>query len=161
MKKILIGVLLIAVTLFAKEAYKPKLEAVKVNGVTLHVLADDVEEGIEDGTIDQFWLASIIKGKKALPKNMHLVDLRKNEKYKADHIKGAINIPFDNKTEKMDLTKLPKDGVIVFYCDTGLKSTNARGTLDDELAKRVFIFDATYKCDDKYKNCKLTPNEAL
>ncbi len=145
----------------ATGAYKPPLEAVTVNGVTLHVLADDTEEGIEEGAIDQYWLAEMIKNGKALPKGMQLVDLRKTAKYDAEHIKGAINVPFDDKTEKMDLTKLPKDGIIVFYCNTGLKSTNARTSLEDELAERVFVFDATYKCDDKKKNCKLTPNEAL
>ena len=174
MKKIFIGVLFLATLLFAKgnldttvavkaktTAYKPKLEAVTANGVKLYVLADDTEEGLDEGTIDQYWLADIINSGKALPKGMHLVDVRKAKKYSAEHIKGSIGVPFDNKTEKMDLTKLPKDGVVVFYCNTGLKSTNARNSLSDDLAKRVFILDATYKCDDKNKNCKLTPNEAL
>jgi rhodanese-related sulfurtransferase len=141
----------------AEGAYKPELPAVEVNGVKIHLLP---EEGVanEDGIIDQFWFADQIKND-TVAKGIHIVDVRKAERYNASHIKGAINVPFEN--EKIDTSKLPKDGIVVFYCNTGMKSTDARGTLDDELAERVFIFDATYKCDDSNKNCTIVPNEPL
>lgn len=144
-----------------KAAYEPEFEKVTIAGAEIYVLGDDRDEAIEEGQIDQYWFAELINSGKELPKNVTLVDLRTEERYKAEHIKGAVNITFDDKTEKMDLSKLPKDGVIVFQCRKGMKSINARTTLDEELAKRVFVFDAVYKCDDKYKNCTLTPNEAL
>lgn len=142
-------------------AYEPPLKATKVNGVEIYVLGDDVEEGVEYGALDQFWLADIIKNKKALPKGMSLVDLRDPKKFKAEHLDGAINIPYDRDKGKLDTSLLPKDGLVVFYCDTGIKSTEARTDLDEDLSKRVFIFDMTYKCDKENKNCTINPNEAL
>jgi len=161
MKKIIMGVILSVGLLFANEAYKPMFDMVTVSGAKIYVIGDDKDEAIEEGQIDQNWFSELINNQKPLPKNLTLVDLRKVERYKAQHIKGSINVPFDMDTEKMDLSKLPKDGLIVFYCRKGMMSTAARASLDDELAKRVFVFDAVYKCDDKYKNCTLTPNEFL
>ncbi len=140
-------------------AYEPTLKASKINGVDVYLLPEDGEAN-EDGVIDQFWFIEKVKANK-IPKGIHLVDVRKAEKFKAEHIKGAISVPFDSDKETLDVSKLPKDGIIVFYCNTGTKSTDARGSLEDELASRVFVFDATYKCDKKYKNCKLSANEAL
>ncbi len=140
-------------------AYEPSLKPIEVNGVSLYLLPDDGEPN-EDGVIDQFWFIEKVKENK-IPKGIHLVDVRKAKKFEAEHIKGAINVPFDSDKETLDVEKLPKDGIIVFYCNTGVKSTDARGSLDDELASRVFVFDATYKCNKEYKNCKLTANEAL
>lgn len=179
MKKIILTLSALSLMLFANEAvapkqetgkaeettkkatYKPAFEKVTIAGAEIYVLGDDRDEAIEEGQLDQYWFTELISSGKALPKNVTLVDLRVPERYNAEHIKGAVNIPFDMKTEKMDLSKLPKEGVIIFQCRKGMKSILARTTLDEELAKRVFVYDATYKCDDKYKNCTLTPNEAL
>lgn len=138
-------------------AYKPSIPATTVNGVSIYLLPEDGEPN-EDGVIDQFWFADQIKND-SLPKGVTIVDVRKAERYNASHIKGAINVPFED--DKIDTSKLPEDGIIVFYCNTGMKSTDARGTLDDDLVERVFVFDATYKCDDSNKNCKIVPNEPL
>ncbi len=140
-------------------AYEPTLKATNVNGVDVYLLPEDGEPN-EDGLIDQFWFIEKLQANK-LPKGIHLVDVRKAKKFKAEHIKGAISVPFDSDKETLNVSKLPKDGVIVFYCNTGTKSSDARGSLDEDLAQRVFIFDATYKCDKQYKNCKLSANEAL
>jgi rhodanese-related sulfurtransferase len=142
----------------ASSSYKAPIPATEVNGVKIQLLAEDGEAN-EDGVIDQYWLEDAIKNN-TVPAGLHIVDVRKPEKYAASHIEGAINVPF--KDDALDTSKLPKDGAIVFYCNTGMKSTDARTTLEDELAERVFIFDATYKCDkDTHKNCTLTPNEPL
>jgi rhodanese-related sulfurtransferase len=142
----------------AAGAYKPELPAITVNGVKLHLLPEDGVAN-EDGIIDQFWFADQIKND-TVAKGIHIVDVRKPERYNASHIKGAINVPFEN--EKIDASKLPKEGIIVFYCNTGMKSMDARGVLSDDMAKRVFVFDATYKCDDKTnKGCTIVPNEPL
>lgn len=147
-------------SLNAQDKFKPTLEKVEVNGVGLYLLPEDGEAN-EDGLVDQFWFTEKLANKQ-VPKNITLVDVRKAERYKAEHIENALSVPFDSESETLDISKLPKDGIIVFYCNTGLKSTDARGSLEDDLAQRVFILDATYKCDKKsYKNCTLTPNEAI
>lgn len=141
----------------ASGPYKPTIDPVTVNGVEIYLLPEDGYPN-EDGVIDQFWFADKIKNN-SVPKGITIVDVRKPERYNASHIKGAINVPFED--DKIDSSKLPEDGVIVFYCNTGLKSTDARGVLNDELYERTFIFDATYKCDDSNKNCTIVPNEPL
>ncbi len=179
MKKIIIALSTLTGLLFANDAatlkqeivkveepakkaeYMPEFEKVTIAGAEIYVLGDDMDEAIEEGQLDQYWFTELINSGNPLPENITIVDLRTEERYNAEHIKGAINITFDDETEKMDLSKLPKDGLIVFQCRKGMKSINARTTLDDDLAERVFIFDAVYKCDDKYKNCILTANEAL
>lgn len=141
-------------------AYEPTLEVTKTNGVELYLLPEDGEAN-EDGVIDQFWLEQAIQNN-SVPKGLHIIDIRKKEKYDVQHLNGALNIPFDRENEKIDTSKFPKDGVVVFYCNTGLMSTDARTSLSDEMAERVFVFDVTYKCEkDTHKNCELTPNEAL
>jgi len=147
----------------AKEAstnlFKKTIDSTEVAGVEVYLLPED-DEPNEDGAIDQFWFMDQLQNN-TLPKGITIVDVRKAEKYNTQHIEGAINIPFDSKTETMDISKLPKDGLIVFYCNTGLKSMDARGSLTDEQAERVLTLDATYKCDKDNKNCVLTPNEAI
>lgn len=156
LKLFLAGLLSVSIA----NAFEPTIDKTEVNGVNIYLLPEDGEAN-EDGVIDQFWLEEAIKNN-TVPKGLHIVDVRKAEKFKASHVKGAISIPFNKDESKLDTSKLPEDGVIVFYCNTGLMSTDARGSLDDDLIERVFVFDATYKCDkDTNKNCKLIPNEAL
>lgn len=155
--KILSKFALILALAISAYAYKPPLKQVEVNGIKFYVLADDVEEGLEDGMIDQFWLAEAIKNGK-VPKGVHFVDLRSAKKYKASHIKGAVNAPYDRDKESMDKSVIPKDGIVVFYCDTGIKSTEARTTLDEDKASRFFVFDMAYRCDKENKNCTINPN---
>jgi rhodanese-related sulfurtransferase len=55
--------------------------------------------------------------------NLMLIDIRENEEFKSEHVKGARNIPF----EKIDnwIGKLPKDRPILIYCQNGAKSIRA------------------------------------
>ncbi len=121
-------------------AFEPTIDKVEVNDINIYLLPEDGEAN-EDGLIDQFWLSEALKSGN-IPKGIHLVDVRKPSKFNAQHIKGAINVPFDKDEESIDISKLPTNGIVVFYCNTGLMSTDARSILDDDLAERVFIFDA-------------------
>lgn len=150
---------LVSTSLVAQEKFTPTLKPVELEGVSVYLLPEDGEAN-EDGLVDQFWFTEKLANKE-VPKGITIVDVRKTERFNAEHIKGAVSVPFDSEKEELDISKLPK-GLIVFYCNTGLKSTDARGSLDDELAERVLILDATYKCDkETKKNCTLTPNEAI
>jgi rhodanese-related sulfurtransferase len=142
-------------------SYKPTLKPVVVNGVKLYMLPEDGEAN-EDGLIDQFWLNDLMKGGKKAPKGIHIVDTRKAKQYKAEHINGAISVPYDKKNDKIDTSLFPKDGIVVLHCNSGVISVEARQAIKDEgLQNRVFIYDISYVCDKKDINCKLTPNEAL
>lgn len=133
-----------------KGPYKPTKEA-KINGIKVYL-------GQDKGMIDQFWFAQIIKDNK-IPKNYQLVDVRKVEQFKQGHIKGAINIPFDSKTNKIDASKLPKDKLVVFYCNTGMQSIDSYVSLDNISNKNVLYIDANIDC--KNNNCSVEPNENL
>ncbi len=140
-------------------AFKPTIAPIEVNGVKVYLLPEDGVAN-EDGLIDQFWLAEKIENG-TVPKNIHIVDIRQADEYKVSHIEGAINVPYDSTKEELDVSKFPEDGVIVFHCKTGVMSSDAINTLDDDILERVLVFDITYKCDDNNNNCSVNPNEAL
>jgi len=164
------GLMLVPQSTFAQEAktqskivvepaFKKSIEMSDVKGVSVYLLPED-DEANEDGAVDQFWFMEQMISN-TVPKGITIVDVRKAEKFNIEHVEGAINVPFNSDTETLDTTKLPKDGIIVFYCNTGLKSIDARGSLSNEEAERVLTLDATYKCDKANKNCVLTANEAI
>ena len=133
-----------------KGPYKPTKEKT-INGIKVYV-------GQDKGMIDQFWFSElIIKGK--VPTNYQLVDVRKPEQFKEGHIKGAINIPQDAKTKTIDISKLPKDKLVIFYCNTGMMSVDSYVGLDDNVNKNVLYLDANVEC--KGNKCSVEANENL
>ncbi len=134
-----------------KGPYKPKGEPVSINGAKVYMGADKT-------MIDQFWFEGELK-KGKIPANVQLVDVRKPEQFKGGHIPGAVNIPWDSKAEKIDASKFPKDKLVVFYCNTGMMSTDAKGSLNEADTKNVLIFDANVNCDKE--PCVIKANENL
>lgn len=60
--------------------------------------------------------------------NYIIVDVRTKEEYDTSHVKGAINIPYDEIDEKVELDK---DKTILVYCKSGVRSNIAYTTLKD------------------------------
>ncbi len=58
--------------------------------------------------------------------NYTIVDVRTKEEYDVSHVKGSINIPYDEIDEN---TNLDKTKTILVYCRTGKRSTKAFDTL--------------------------------
>ena len=58
--------------------------------------------------------------------NYVMLDVRTKEEYEESHIKGAINIPYDEIDEKTDLAK---EKTIFVYCRSGKRSGIAYDTL--------------------------------
>ena len=56
-----------------------------------------------------------------------IVDVRTKEEYDQLHVKGSINIPYDQIDENVDLDK---DKNIFVYCKSGNRSSIAYNTLD-------------------------------
>ena len=52
--------------------------------------------------------------------DMVLVDLRNRTDYERSHIKGAVNIPFEEREEK--ISRLPREKYLLFYCSRGGES---------------------------------------
>ncbi|NUO19428.1 rhodanese-like domain-containing protein [bacterium] len=64
--------------------------------------------------------AAMVLHMKRNKSNIHFVDAREDTLYKAGHIPGAINIPFEHLDLHGDkFLALPKDDLIVIYCDGG------------------------------------------
>ena len=58
--------------------------------------------------------------------NYIIVDVRTKEEYDESHVKGAINIPYDQIDEN---TNLDKTKTIMVYCKSGVRSNKAFNTL--------------------------------
>lgn len=58
--------------------------------------------------------------------NYLIIDVRTKEEYNESHIKGAINIPYDEINEYSDI---PMDKAILVYCKSGTRSAKAYETL--------------------------------
>ena len=121
------------------------VKRVKVNGVEI-VLQDD-------GIVDSNWIAPIINSNK-LSKKIALIDVRAEKQYKKAHLKGAINIPFNNEFS-INTDKFPTDKVIFFYCNRGSISLEAYDTLDEDVRKKVFILQTKLQCENS--KCRVKP----
>ncbi len=75
--------------------------------------------------------------------NYIIVDVRTKEEYDESHIKGSINIPYDEIDEK---TNLDKNKTIIVYCRSGNRSSKAYNTLKD-LGYNVYDAGAFDKLD--------------
>jgi len=134
----------------SKGPYKPTKES-KINGTKVYL-------GQDKGMIDQFWFTELINTNK-IPKGYQLVDVRKASQYKEGHIKGAINIPLDAKNKRIDSSLLPKEKIVVFYCNTGMQSVDSFVSLKDNDNKNVLYMDANVEC--KGTKCTVVANENI
>lgn len=57
--------------------------------------------------------------------NYIIIDVRTNEEYKESHLKGSINIPYDEINEDLD-----KNKTILVYCQSGRRSKIAYDKLN-------------------------------
>ena len=57
-------------------------------------------------------------------KDSFLIDLRNPKEYHTGHIKGAVNVPYE-EFEEMQTYDFPKGKILVLYCDRGGASLQA------------------------------------
>lgn len=60
--------------------------------------------------------------------NYIIVDVRTESEFAKEHVKGALNIPYDEIDEHISLDK---DKIILVYCLSGNRSKNAYDTLKE------------------------------
>lgn len=58
--------------------------------------------------------------------NYIILDVRTNEEYNVGHVKGSLNIPYDEIDENINLDK---NKVILVYCRSGARSKKAYSSL--------------------------------
>ena len=66
-----------------------------------------------------------------------VIDVRTADEYNTGHIKDSINIPVDN----ISSVEYDKDSVIIVYCASGMRSSNAAKTLIDLGYTNVYNLD--------------------
>lgn len=59
-----------------------------------------------------------------------LLDVRTPQEYKSGSVEGSVNIPLSELKENID--QLPKDQLILVYCASGARATNAIELLREE-----------------------------
>lgn len=82
-----------------------------------------IETGKEKGSISTEWFERTMKED---PGALVVIDIRDAKEYAAGTIKGAVNIPIAELTQK--IASLPADRAIVFICSTGARSGEAYDT---------------------------------
>ena len=68
----------------------------------------------------------LIAGKRMEKDSYVVLDVRTNSEYAESHVKGSINIPYDEIDETTDLDKTK---TILVYCKSGVRSNKAYNTL--------------------------------
>ena len=72
-----------------------------------------------------------------IEKEAIVIDVRTLDEYNTGHIKDSINIPVDN----ISSVEYDKDSVIIVYCASGMRSSNAAKTLIDLGYTNVYNLD--------------------
>lgn len=74
-----------------------------------------------------------------------VVDVRKEDEFKAGHIKGAINIALEDIEAKLSELEAYKEKTVVLYCNTGNRSGKAGTQLVEKGFKTVYNADGVKK----------------
>jgi phage shock protein E len=59
-----------------------------------------------------------------------LVDVRSPDEFAAGHLPGAVNVPVGTLADRLAEVG-PKDGTVIVYCHTGMRSARAASLLRD------------------------------
>lgn len=62
-------------------------------------------------------------------KMLVIIDVRTEDEYTQGHIKGAINIPYDQLLKEQDKIIAYKDQQVILYCHSGRRAKMAEDTL--------------------------------
>ncbi|HNV94178.1 MAG: molybdopterin biosynthesis-like protein MoeZ [Candidatus Methanofastidiosum methylothiophilum] len=74
--------------------------------------------------------------------SIYLIDVRPKGQFAESHIQGAVNIPLEELSFKIN--QIPKDKKIVLYCSSGIKSANGAQFLVDLGFKNVYAMSEGY-----------------
>ncbi len=62
--------------------------------------------------------------------NIMIIDLRSEASYRQFHIRGAVNLPYEDMEQWV--SSLPKDKLLIFYCSRGGQSMSVCRNLEQE-----------------------------
>jgi predicted sulfurtransferase len=99
----------------------------------------------DEGVIDKAFFNQVVADKAA---NVALIDVRTDFEFAAGHFAGSKHVPINDIYSAgcdATLTKLPKDGFVVFVCATGARAGEMYFGLKDDCKvdmKRFAFLDA-------------------
>lgn len=76
-------------------------------------------------SIEPEMLLNLLKNKQA----PLILDVRTDQEFKAGHIEGAVNIPYDQLSAENELLTAHKERDIIIYCRSGRRAQVAHNTL--------------------------------
>jgi rhodanese-related sulfurtransferase len=120
----------------------------------------EIKMGEDKGSVDGNWFK---KHYKNFPKDIHIIDVRKDIQRAAGYIPRSIHINRRKIDKKDFIPMLPKTGKIIFTCQTGMLSLDSYYELKlqkyDQM-DRVFYLDGYVVCN-KNNECEVHPNEPI
>ena len=117
--------------------YVPKQKATYIRGAKVYL-------GSEEGSVDTKWFATAYKD--SLLDSTELIDVRPKAMYKRGHLKGATHIEWNTKTNSIDSSRFSKDKLTILYCSSGMRSSDAYDSLEENISSSVLYLDARVKC---------------
>lgn len=76
-----------------------------------------------------------------IPAGTTVIDVRLGDEFEAGHVKGAKNFPLEDMAEHS--AELPKDNMLILYCDTGMRAEMAYNILKDNGFSSLKFLDGT------------------
>jgi rhodanese-related sulfurtransferase len=119
-----------------------------------------IKMGEDKGSVDGNWFK---KHYKNLPKDIHIIDVRKDVQRAAGYIPDSLHINRRKIKREEFIPLLPKTGRIIFTCQTGMLSLDSYYELKllkyDQM-DRIFYLDGYVVCNKK-NECEVHPNEPI
>lgn len=80
--------------------------------------------------------------------NNKLIDVRSEDEYSENHLKDAINIPYDKIVEEISKNNdINYDTKIIVYCKSGKRSSIAAKTLKNAGYKNIYDLGSIENCE--------------
>jgi rhodanese-related sulfurtransferase len=101
--------------------------------------SQQIQTVIQEGTLSASELKELIDSKN---EEYVLIDVRSPSEYNSGYIPTAINIPYTEIQE--NVSKIPKDKLIIVYCKVGGRAGTARKKLMELGYENIINFGGTY-----------------
>ncbi|MBC9795564.1 rhodanese-like domain-containing protein [Sinomicrobium weinanense] len=88
-----------------------------------------------------------------------LVDVRTPEEFAEGHIKGALNLNYDDPDFAAQWKDIDRETPVYLYCGSGKRSTKAAGVLDSLGFEKIFNLKGGYRAWKKAKDKKKPGND--
>lgn len=97
------------------------------------------KDDLDDFTVSEVKYIGMEELEAAMESGAKLIDVRMVEEYEKSHLKGAVNLPYDESHSIMRTSNPDKTQMLIVYCSAGKRSAQARNLLTYLGYKNVYI----------------------